>query len=102
MQVRRLHNRVNGRIPETVGPFKAGHQYTANHAETMVWVQATLVDTTVMMYRACIGPLPEAFLDDVMSEVFVHRKLFGIPPSVGHGRTWRQFAAYCHRMSESR
>jgi len=93
---------VHGVIPEDVGPFKAGHSYDANHARTMVWVQATLVDTSVMMYRAILGPMPEAELDAVVREMLVHRNLFGLPSNLEHRATWKSFSAYFHRVTTSR
>ncbi len=46
-RVRAIHERVNGSIPEDVGPYARGHRYHANDAGALLWVHATLVDTSV-------------------------------------------------------
>jgi len=102
VQVRKLHERVNGQLGESVGPFRKGHSYDANHLPTMVWVHATLIDTAVMMYRAFVGEFSPSELDSIIRESFVHRKLFGIPDSVPPAMSWKCFAAYCHRMGTSK
>src|SRR6185312_7531200 len=46
-RVHRIHTRIHGEIPTTIGKWRAGTPYHANDADALRWVHATLVDTTV-------------------------------------------------------
>ena len=46
---RHLHSRhqgIRGTMPETVGAFAAGSRYEANEVHALLWVYATLIDST--------------------------------------------------------
>nr|WP_293272963.1 oxygenase MpaB family protein [Nannocystis sp.] len=60
--------RVVGRYASSVGPMRAGDRYSANQIAPMLWVAATVTDTTVHTYEALIGPLSLAEKDQLVAE----------------------------------
>ena len=55
--IRAIHDRVNGRLRRTVGPFAAGTPYSANDPALLLWVHATLLDSVVLAYDSMVAPL---------------------------------------------
>jgi len=54
----RAHARVHGVLREPVGPFPAGTPYDARDPELRLWVHATLIDTSLLVYTRFVRPLP--------------------------------------------
>jgi uncharacterized protein (DUF2236 family) len=46
--IRRIHTRVNGTLPDTVGPFPAGTPYSAEDPALLLWVHATLIESVLV------------------------------------------------------
>jgi uncharacterized protein (DUF2236 family) len=61
--IRAIHRRVNGRLPETVGPWPAGTRYSAEDPALVLWVHATLIDSIVRAHELLVAPLSEADRD---------------------------------------
>ncbi|MEO6773731.1 MAG: oxygenase MpaB family protein, partial [Kofleriaceae bacterium] len=99
-RVHRIHTRIHGVIPVTVGAWRAGTPYHANDADALRWVYATLVDTTVLV-RARLGtPVARAELDRYTIEMNRFAALFGIPPALLPA-SWADHEAYMARMLAS-
>ena len=63
MAVERLrvaHARVRGVLREAVGAYGAGTSYDAADPALRLWVHATLVDTSLLVYRRFVRSLPPA------------------------------------------
>lgn len=58
-----IHKRVNGVLAETTGTFAAGTRYSAEDPALVLWVHATLLDSTVLAYDAIRAPLDAADRD---------------------------------------
>jgi uncharacterized protein (DUF2236 family) len=56
-RINAIHDRVNGRLPETVGPYPQGTPYSATDPELLRWVHATLLESMPMAYERFVGPL---------------------------------------------
>ncbi|MDP3938732.1 MAG: oxygenase MpaB family protein [Deltaproteobacteria bacterium] len=56
-RVRETHTRVRGTLREAAGPFPASTPYEANDPALLLWVHATLIDTSLRVYRDFFGPL---------------------------------------------
>jgi uncharacterized protein (DUF2236 family) len=91
--VRAVHAAVCGRTDEPLGPFPAGTAYSASEPELMLWVHATLVETSLAIFnrfaRTLTGPEQEAYY----REMGVVARVFGLPPEV-LPRTLSDFRAY--------
>jgi uncharacterized protein (DUF2236 family) len=99
-RVHRIHTGIRGPIREDVGPFAEGHRYHANDPAALFWVQATLIDTAVMLYELGLGPLTLAEKERYYEESRLFAGLFGIPERV-MPKGWRGFEEYMRAMMES-
>jgi len=98
--VHRLHERITGPIPTTAGPFAAVSTYRANVPEALLWVHATLWDTSIQVYELVVGRLPDHVKAEYYEETKRFAWLFGIPDDV-LPPDWPSFAAYVARMLAS-
>ncbi|HUR35579.1 MAG TPA: oxygenase MpaB family protein [Vicinamibacterales bacterium] len=62
--IRAIHRRVNGTLRHTVGPYTAGTPYSAEDPALVLWVHATLIDTTLTLYERVAGALTAAERDE--------------------------------------
>lgn len=99
-RIREIHRQVNGTLGESVGPFAAGTYYTAEDPELLLWVHATLLDSTVDVYQRLVGPLTRADLDAYCDESLPTLVELGGDP-VTAPRTWEGLLAYMTRMEQS-
>ncbi|HVL01010.1 MAG TPA: lipoprotein insertase outer membrane protein LolB [Dongiaceae bacterium] len=95
--VRSMHNEVKGTINYHAGAFKPGSNYGANEISAMIWVHATLWETTVHMYEEVVEPLTQEEKDRFYEETKLFAMLFGIPESA-LPRNWNEFMAYAEAM----
>lgn len=98
-RVHALHDTVTGRLDEAVGPFREGTRYAANDEEALLWVHATLADTSVMMFEMFVSPMSAAQKEALWQESRRFAKLFGIPERALPA-TWLDFRNYFDRMIE--
>jgi uncharacterized protein (DUF2236 family) len=54
-RVQRIHGGIRGRLDADAGGWAAGTSYAANVEEALMWVHATLVDTTFLVYDRCVA-----------------------------------------------
>jgi uncharacterized protein (DUF2236 family) len=100
-RVHAIHTRIHGALVDRAGRWAAGTPYHANDLESLRWVHATLVNTTVAVRELIDGPLPAAIKDGYLIEQHRFAALFGIPSSM-LARTWTAHEAYIAEMIESR
>jgi uncharacterized protein (DUF2236 family) len=62
--IRAIHRRVHGRLPAAVGPFPAGTAYSAEDADLVLWVHATLMESVPLVFERLVGPLSETEHDE--------------------------------------
>lgn len=99
-RVRGVHDHVHGPIDEDAGRFPRGHRYHANAPDALMWVHATLMDTSVMAYEMGLGPLPAAEKAAYYEELKRMGALFGISGEVMPA-SWGDFEAYMARVTSS-
>jgi uncharacterized protein (DUF2236 family) len=92
-RVQAMHSRVNGRIEERMGPYPPGTVYDARDPELLMWVHATLVDTALLMYQSCVGPLTAAEREAYYQDMKLLARVFGTPDEVIPA-TLQDFRAY--------
>jgi uncharacterized protein (DUF2236 family) len=67
-RIRTIHTTVNGTLAAATGPFPAGTPYSAEDPALLLWVHATLLDSTADIYQRVVGPLSVAELDALCQE----------------------------------
>jgi uncharacterized protein (DUF2236 family) len=93
-RVRRIHDGVRGVVDEDVGRFARGHAYSAHEASALLWVFATLTQTSVMAYEMGFGPLSDADREAYYQDTRRFARLFGLGDAVVPS-SWPAFEAYC-------
>jgi uncharacterized protein (DUF2236 family) len=99
-RVHAIHQRIRGAIPEGTGAFREGHRYEANQEDALLWVHATLWETSVLVYELIRGPIPRAEKEAYYQETKRFAYLFGIPDQK-LPPDWESFLRYNQEMWES-
>jgi uncharacterized protein (DUF2236 family) len=95
-----IHRRVHGMLPAAVGRFPAGTPYSAEDADLVLWVHATLLESIPLIYALVVAPLSEAERDAYCAEAAaIAIDLGARPPEVP--RTWRDLTRYLEAMYRS-
>ena len=96
-RVHTIHTRIRGRFDEDVGCHRAGEPYQANERPALLWVHATLWETSIRMYETFVSPLTDAVKESYYQETRRFAALFGLEdrdvPS-----SWRSFLDYNRSM----
>ena len=71
--IRAVHDRVSGAAQ--------GRPYSANDPDLLLWVNATLIDTTLVVYERFVRRLEEAERERYYLETVSSAESFGIPPA---------------------
>ena len=77
-RVRAMHRAVNGRLPETVGPFPAGTPYRADDPQLLLWILYTLIDSSIVLYRTYVGRLSTRETEALWEDYKIVGRLFGL------------------------
>ena len=92
-RVHDVHTRIRGRIKENVGRFARGDRYEANDEQALLWVHATLVETSIRVFEPVVRRLTAEEKDRFYEESKLFAYLFGIPDSV-LPPDWRGFSEW--------
>ena len=79
--VHRLHQRINGTLPDAAGSHPAGTAYSAFDPELMLWTLAVIADSGREMYETLVRPLREGEREDLWQDYVRFGELFGLPRS---------------------
>jgi uncharacterized protein (DUF2236 family) len=79
--INRLHTHVFGTLNTSAGAYTHGTMYKARDPELLLWVQATLVDTVLVMYRTLFRPLSLEEQDRYYQESKSSARLLGLSTS---------------------
>jgi len=96
-RVHRIHEHIQGHLAQAAGPFAQGSAYRANDPDALMWVHATLAETSITVHEQVLGPLPLEFKERYYAESQRFAALFGIPREA-QPRDWSEFEAYNARM----
>jgi uncharacterized protein (DUF2236 family) len=77
--VRRLHERVQGEMPEDAGRVKQGTPYSAFDPELMLWTLAVIADSGPAFYELFVDRLGPDEREVLWSEYVRFGELFGMP-----------------------
>jgi uncharacterized protein (DUF2236 family) len=94
-QSQRAVDRVNG-IHAQVHGERDGVRYSALDPELLLWVHATLVDSSLAAYQAFVRPVPREFKEGYYLEMRRMGSAFGVPEGM-HPPTYADFRAYMAR-----
>lgn len=78
-RIRRVHSRVRGRLAEPVGPFSAGTPWAADDPGLLLWIIATLVDSSLLVYERYVRELRASERQEYWSDYRTVAELFGLP-----------------------
>jgi uncharacterized protein (DUF2236 family) len=78
--VHRLHERIEGVLPEGAGVHPAGTAYSAFDPELMLWTLAVIADSGRAMYETLVRPLSAVEREDLWRDYVRFGELFGLPP----------------------
>ncbi|MDP2437027.1 MAG: oxygenase MpaB family protein [archaeon] len=99
--VHQMHSRVGGAFSEEAGAAApAGGRYDANNRQALVWVWATLHESSVLAYELFVRPLSLAEKRGAYEERAEFLACFGLAPR-DTPPSWEAFQAYCHHMWNS-
>jgi len=98
--VHRIHERIEGSIGADAGPFAAGSGYRANEPHALLWVHATLWDTSIRCFEMVVRPLAQDEKRVYYDETRRFAWLFGIPDDV-LPPSWEAFEGYVETMLAS-
>lgn len=94
-QWRRAVDRVNG-IHAGVHGQRDGVRYSALDPKLLLWVHATLVDSSLAAYNAFVGPVPPDIRERYYLEMRRMGSAFGVPETL-HPPTYADFRVYMAR-----
>ena len=77
--VHRLHEGVNGTIPQDAGRFPAGTPYDAFDPEEMLWTVAVIADSAQAFYELFVARLDAADRERLWQDYVRFGELFGMP-----------------------
>lgn len=80
--VRIVHARVHGTTDVRLGRFPPGTPYSASDPELMLWVHATLVESSLAVYQRFVRRLSPDEQESYYREMALVACLFGTPTSV--------------------
>ncbi|HEX3241503.1 MAG TPA: oxygenase MpaB family protein [Solirubrobacterales bacterium] len=78
-KVHRLHETINGTLPEAVSGHPAGTSYSAFDPGLMLWTLAVIADSGRAMYETMVRPLSADELEDLWQDYVRFGELFGLP-----------------------
>jgi uncharacterized protein (DUF2236 family) len=80
--VNAVHAAVHGVLPEAAGRFAAGAPYDARDPDLLLWVHATLIDTTLEVYARFVHPLSADEAERAYEESKVAARLLLVPDEI--------------------
>src|SRR3954464_4720211 len=79
-RVRAMHRRVGGELAEPAGRFPAGTPYSADDPVLLLWILATIVDSSLLVYDKYVRRLSDEDRDAYWQDYRVIGMLFGLLP----------------------
>ncbi len=77
-RVRAVHRRVRGELAEPAGRFPAGTPWAADDPDLLLWILATLVDSSLVVYERYVGALGRDEREAYWADYRVVGSLFGL------------------------
>ena len=87
--VHKLHERVNGTLPEDAGVTPAGTPYSAFDPALMLWTVAVIADSAQYFYELLVRRLSDGEREQLWQDYVRFAELFGMPRASGAGELRR-------------
>jgi uncharacterized protein (DUF2236 family) len=78
-RIRHTHGRVRGKAEQSAGAYAAGTPYDARTHDLIMWVHATLVHTSLLVYQRYVRPLTISEQRRYYEEQKLLGEKFGVP-----------------------
>jgi uncharacterized protein (DUF2236 family) len=91
--VAKLHQQVQGALPEDAGRFPAGTPYSAFDTDLMLWTVGVIADSAQTFYELLVRRLSPAEREALWQDYLRFGELFGMPREAAP-RTYAEFRAY--------
>jgi uncharacterized protein (DUF2236 family) len=91
--VHRLHERIEGELPEAAGAHPAGTTYSAFDPELMLWTLAVIADSGRAMYETTVRSLSDDEREALWQDYVRFGELFGLPRAEVPG-SYREFSEW--------
>ena len=95
--VHAIHAKIAGPLRDATGGFARGDAYRACDVDALVWVHATLWETSMQVFELLVGPVEPAEKDAYLAEAARFARLFGVPDAA-LPPDWDAFGRYNRRM----
>jgi uncharacterized protein (DUF2236 family) len=92
-RIQAIHRTVHGTLNEQVGPFAPGTPYSAEDPALLLWVHATLIDSSADIYQRVVAQLDTNELDHLCVESAPLLEELGGDPATTP-RTWAALQSY--------
>lgn len=99
-RVHSVHSSIRGRLSEPGAHWPSGARYDARDPQALLWVHATLWETSIKIFETFFRPLTAQEKDDYYRETCLFAQLFGIP-SAEMPADWDAFESYNRDMWSS-
>jgi uncharacterized protein (DUF2236 family) len=76
--VRKLHKRVEGRLPWAAGKYPPGTRYAAFDPDSMLWTLAVIADSAQAMFEILVRPLSATEREGLWRDYMLFGELFGL------------------------
>ena len=100
IHVHNIHRSIAGKLSEGSEGYKEGSSYMANQVDALIWVHATLWETSVKMFEIFNRQLTLEEKNRYYEETKLFAYLFGIPDSA-LPPNWNEFLEYNQTMWDS-
>jgi uncharacterized protein (DUF2236 family) len=80
-KVHRMHETINGTLPEAAGIHPAGTSYSAYDPDLMLWTLAVIADSGRALYETMVRPLSGEELEGLWQDYLLFGELFGLERS---------------------
>jgi uncharacterized protein (DUF2236 family) len=91
--VERMHQRVNGSLPESAGPYPAGTRYDAFDPRLMLWTVAVMMDSAERFYDLLVRRLRDQERESLWQDYIRFGELFRMPRDAAP-QTYADFRGY--------
>jgi uncharacterized protein (DUF2236 family) len=96
-RVRAVHRRMRGELTQAAGRFPAGTPWAADDPALLLWVIATLAESSLLVYERYVTRLDSDERERYWSDFKVLGRLFGLAPAE-MPETWPALLEYLGRM----